>query len=114
MDNEKPIKWVGSSLKDLVAFPDDAKRAAGYQLYRIQRGLQPENWKPFTSVGAGVKEVRISEGRGIFRVMYVAKFADAIYILHSFQKKTQKTAKKDIDIAKVRYARVREMHSGKK
>ncbi len=114
MDNEKPLKWVGSSLKDLIAFPDDAKRAAGYQLYRIQQGLNPENWKPFKSIGTGVKEIRISENKGIYRVMYVAKFDDAVYILHSFQKKTQKTAKKDIDIARTRYAQVKKIHTGRK
>jgi phage-related protein len=102
MTTEKPIKWVGSSFKDLVAFPDNAKRAAGYQLYRIQQGFDPENWKPFKSVGAGVREIRISEDKGIFRVMYVAKFADAVYVLHAFQKKTRKTTKPDIDITKAR------------
>ncbi|MCP4428594.1 MAG: type II toxin-antitoxin system RelE/ParE family toxin [Chloroflexi bacterium] len=114
MSSGKPIKWIGSSLKDLITFSDNAKRAAGYQLYRIQQGLEPENWKSFKSVGAGVKEIRISEDRGIFRVMYVAKFSDAVYVLHSFQKKTQKTAKKDIDIARARYAKVIEMQSGRK
>jgi len=114
MNDEKSLNWIGSSLKDLTAFPDDAKRVAGYQLYRIQQGLNPENWKPFKSVGAGVKEIRISEDKGVFRVMYVAKFEDAVYILHSFQKKTRKTAKKDIDIAKARYAQVQGMHAGRK
>lgn len=114
MNNDKPIKWIGSSFKDLVAFPDNAKRAAGYQLYRIQQGFEPENWKPFKSVGVGVREIRISEDKGIFRVIYVAKFADAIYVLHAFQKKTRKTAKKDIDVAKTRYAKVVEVQSGRK
>ena len=111
MNDEKPLNWIGSSLKDLTAFPDDTKRVAGYQLYRIQQGLNPENWKPFKSVGAGVKEIRISEDKGVFRVMYVAKFEDTVYILHSFQKKTRKTAKKDIDIAKARYAQVQGMYA---
>ncbi len=113
MNHEKPINWMGSSLKDLVAFPDNAKRAAGYQLYRIQQGFEPENWKPFKSVGVGVREVRISENKGIFRVMYVARFADAIYVLHAFQNKTRKTEKKDVDIAKARYARVSEAQGRK-
>ena len=114
MNDEKPLNWIGSSLKDLTAFPDDAKRVAGYQLYRIQQGLNPENRKPFKSVGTGVKEIRISENKGVFRVMYVAKFEDAVYILHAFQKKTRKTAKKDIDIAKARYAQVQGMHAERK
>lgn len=103
MSNEKSIYWVGTSYKDLVAFPDEAKKEAGYQLHRIQNGLDPDDWKPFSTAGAGVKEIRISEDSNIFRVMYVAKFVERIYVLHSFQKKTQKTKKQDIDIAKERY-----------
>jgi phage-related protein len=103
MDNEKSILWVGSSYKDLLSFPLEAKRDAGYQLHRIQNGLNPEDWKSFQTIGAGVKEIRISTDGNIFRVMYVAKFADKIYVLHSFQKKTQKTRAKDIEIAKLRY-----------
>lgn len=97
---------MGSSLKDLAAFPDEAKQNAGYQLHRIQNGMEPEDWKPFKTAGPGAKEIRISGGDGIFRVMYVAKFEKAVYVLHSFQKKTQQTAKKDIDIAKARYQSV--------
>ena len=103
MKDEKPIYWVGSSLKDLMVLPDEVKREAGYQLHRVQNGLDPEDWKPFQTVGVGVKEIRISEGGGAFRVMYVAKFEDKIYVLHSFQKKTQKTSPNDIHIAKTRY-----------
>ncbi len=97
---------MGSSLEELVSFPDAAKQDAGYQLHRVQNGLAPEDWKPFSTVGPGTREIRISEENGIFRVMYVAKFEDAIYVLHAFQKKTQQTAKKDIDIAKARYQSV--------
>jgi len=103
MKDEEPIYWVGSSLKDLMVLPDEVKREAGYQLHRVQNGFEPEDWKSFQTVGAGVKEIRISEDGGAFRVMYVAKFADKIYVLHSFQKKTQKTSPKDINIAKTRY-----------
>ncbi len=103
MKEEKPIHWIGTSLKDLIAFPDEVKREAGYQLHRVQNGLDPENWKPFQEVRAGVKEIRISDISGAFRIMYVAKFADKIYVLHSFQKKTQKTSLNDINIAKTRY-----------
>jgi phage-related protein len=106
MKDEKPIYWVGSSLKDLMALPDEVKREAGYQLHRVQNGLDPEDWKPFQTVGLGVKEIRISEDGGAFRVMYVAKFAEKIYVLHSFQKKTQKTSPKDINIAKTRYSAI--------
>ena len=103
MSTEKPIFWVGSSYKDLLEFPREAKQEAGYQLHRVQNGLEPENWKPFQSIGKGVKEIRISESNNIYRIIYVAKFADKIYVLHSFQKKTQKTRQADVDIAKARY-----------
>ena len=106
MKDEKPIYWVGSSLKDLMDLPDDVKREAGYQLHRVQNGFDPEDWKPFQTVGAGVKEIRIREDGGAFRVMYVAKLAEKIYVLHSFQKKTQKTSAKDINIAKIRYSAI--------
>ncbi len=106
MKDEKPIYWVGTSYKDLLEFPNIAKQDAGYQLHRIQNGLDPENWKSFQTVGIGVREVRISEEGNIFRVMYVTKFADKIYVLHSFQKKTHKTSPKDIHIAKTRYSAI--------
>jgi phage-related protein len=103
MSDEKTIYWIGSSYKDLLSFPVEAKRDAGYQLHRIQNGLEPEDWKSFQSVGVGVKEIRINEGGNAFRIMYVAKFAEKIYVLHSFEKKTQKTRSKDIELAKARY-----------
>jgi len=95
------IKWMGNSYKILLGFPKDAKRDAGYNLDRIQRGLDPVDFKPMPSIGLGVKEIRIHSGNE-YRVIYVAKYADSIYVLHSFMKKTQKTRKKDIEIAKER------------
>lgn len=103
MDQEKEIRWVGSSYADLLAFPDEARRESGFQLGRVQWGLDPEDWKPFDDVGAGVREIRIRGVDGAFRVMYVAKFAEFIYVLHCFQKKAQTTAKHDKDIASARY-----------
>jgi len=103
MEKEKPIYWIGSSLKDLLDLPDEVKREAGYQLHRVQNGLEPENWKPFQEVGSGVKEIRIYDQGGAFRVMYAAKILEKIYVLHAFQKKTQKTNQNDINIAKTRY-----------
>ena len=103
MNDEKVIYWIGTSYKDLLNFPVEAKRDAGYQLHRIQNGLNPEDWKPFKSIGPGVKEIRISDCGNAYRVMYVAKFAGKIYVLHSFQKKAQKTRSNDIDLAKIRY-----------
>lgn len=103
MSKEKPIYWIGTSYKDLLVFPNDVKQEAGYQLHRVQNGLEPENWKPFPKIGSGVKEIRISDSGNAYRVMYVAKFANKLYVLHSFQKKTQKTRPQDIEIAKTRY-----------
>lgn len=93
MNDEKPIKWIGTSYDDLTQFPIKAKREAGFQLAKVQCGENPDNWKPFNQIGAGVKEIRISEDNGIYRVMYVAKFEEAVYVLHAFQKKTQTTSK---------------------
>jgi phage-related protein len=99
----KPIDWRGSSLDDLRAFPDDAKRQAGFQLRKVQRGEQPDEFKPMSEIGAGVNEVIVDTSDGWFRVMYVAKFEEALYVLHSFQKKTNKTTQGDKDVAKRRY-----------
>jgi phage-related protein len=106
MDKDKEIRWVGSSYDDLVGFPDEPRRDAGFQLSKVQAGLEPEDWKPFDDVGTGTKEIRIRDSSGIFRVMYVAKFEEAVYVLHCFQKKTQATSKQDKDIAEARYRAV--------
>lgn len=99
----KPVKFLGDSLKCLRAFPDSAKQDAGYQLDLIQRGAQPDDFKPVPSVGKGVEEIRIWDESGTYRVMYLARLTDAVYVLHAFQKKTQATAQRDIDLAKQRY-----------
>ena len=99
----KVIEFRGSSLDDLRAFPLTARREAGHQLDQIQNGLEADDWKPTGTVGPGVNEVRIRDAAGAFRVVYVAKFADAVYVLHCFQKKTQKTGKADLDLAAKRY-----------
>jgi phage-related protein len=100
----KELKFKGSSRDDLREFPVDARREAGYQLDRVQNGLEPEDFKPMPDVGSGAHEIRIRDEAGIFRVIYVAKFEDAVYVLHCFQKKTQRTAKIDLDLASKRYA----------
>ncbi len=100
----KPVKFLGSSLQSLRNFPIGAKQDAGYQLDRIQRGLQPADFKPMPSIGRGVEEVRVRDESGAFRVIYTARLADAVYVLHAFQKKTQATSKRDIDIARKRFA----------
>ena len=100
----KPIEFLGDSLRSLREFPDDAKRDAGYQLDRVQHGLQPDDFKPMPSIGKGVEEIRVRDDTGAYRVIYTARLADAIYVLHAFQKKTQATSKRDIDLAKQRFA----------
>jgi phage-related protein len=112
--DEKEIRWVGSSYTDLLAFPKHPRREAGFQLGRVQAGLDPTDWKPFDEVGAGTREVRISDAKGIFRVMYVAKFEEAVYVLHCFQKKTQATSKQDKDVAAARYRAVVNTRRGKR
>ncbi|MDK9725510.1 MAG: type II toxin-antitoxin system RelE/ParE family toxin [Sterolibacteriaceae bacterium MAG5] len=99
----KPVAFRGDSLEALRAFPDDARHDAGFQLDKVQRGEEPDDWKPMASIGAGVKEIRIWDAAGIFRVVYLAKLADGGYVLHCFQKKTQETSEKDIKLARKRY-----------
>ncbi|MDE2048288.1 MAG: type II toxin-antitoxin system RelE/ParE family toxin [Betaproteobacteria bacterium] len=103
MIDGKPVEFRGSSLDDLRAFPLAAKREAGHQLDQVQCGHEPDDCKPMNTVGQGVKEIRIRDEAGAFRVLYVAKFADAVYVLHCFQKKTEKTSKADVDLASKRY-----------
>jgi phage-related protein len=98
---------MGSSLSDLKEFPTEARRAAGFELSFAQRGLEPSDWKPMSSVGAGVREVRVHV-LGEWRVLYVAKFTAAIDVLHAFQKKTQQTRKEDIELARARYRQIGE------
>lgn len=99
----KPVEFIGDSLAQLREFPKAARQAAGYQLDRVQRGLAPDDWKPMPAVGAGVRELRIRDRAGAFRVIYLATLADRIVVLHAFQKKTQRTAKRDIDLAEKRF-----------
>lgn len=100
----KPIEFLGDSLRNLREFPDDAKRDVGYQLDRVQHGLQPDDFKPMPTIGKGVEEIRVRDETGAYRVIYTARLADAVYVLHAFQKKTQATSKRDIDLAKQRFA----------
>ena len=100
----KPVHFLGSSLNDLRAFPLSARREAGHQLDQVQNGHNPDDWKPMPSVGRGVQEIRIRDDAGAFRVIYVARLKQAVYVLHCFQKKTQKTARMDIAIAAGRYS----------
>ena len=102
----KPVRFLGDSLKNLRDFPSDARQDAGRQLDKVQRGKQPDDFKPMPSIGKGVEEIRVWDDAGAFRVIYTARLADAVYVLHAFQKKTQATSKRDIDTAKTRFAQL--------
>jgi phage-related protein len=99
---DKPICWIGRAKEELLGFPDDARRRAGFELWSIQNGEAPSDFKPMQSVGKGVEEIRIRLDDA-YRIFYVARFKEAIYVLHAFQKKTQKTAPSDIQLGQQRY-----------
>jgi phage-related protein len=99
---DKLINWLGNSRDEIRDFPEEARRKAGVQLRAIQRGKEPTDFKPMSTVGKGVQEIRIRT-ENAYRIFYVAKFAEAVYVLHAFQKKTQKTTKQDIEIGQQRY-----------
>jgi phage-related protein len=99
----KPLTFLGNSLKCLREFPEDAMHDSGFQLEKVQRGEMPDDFKPMPSIGQGVEEIRIRDDSGIYRVIYTARFRSAVFVLHAFQKKTQTTAKSDIEIARTRY-----------
>lgn len=103
----KSLKFIGTCLEDLRDFSPEARRAVGFELRAVQRGLQPSDWKPMKVVGSGACEIRIHV-EGEWRVIYVAKFRDAVYVLHAFRKKTQQTRQQDIEIARARYRQIGE------
>jgi phage-related protein len=99
---EKPIRWLGSSLEEIRRFPADARRVSGYELRRVQCGLEPSDWKPMPTVGPAVREVRVRTGRQ-HRVFYVARFSEAVYVLHGFEKKSRKTGHREIEVGRQRF-----------
>jgi phage-related protein len=101
----KLITWCGDSLRRIREFPEEARHEAGHQLNRVQHGIDPDDWKPMPTVDLSVREIRIHE-EGEYRVLYLAKFAEAVYVLHAFNKKTRKTPKRDIDLASERFRAV--------
>ncbi|HWW92876.1 MAG TPA: type II toxin-antitoxin system RelE/ParE family toxin [Vicinamibacteria bacterium] len=98
---DKAILWIGSSLDALRAFPEEARRVAGFELRRVQQGLQPTDWKPMASVGSGVEEIRVHTGQE-HRVFYVARFEEGVYVLHAFEKRSRKTPDREIEVARTR------------
>lgn len=105
----KPVIWLGSSRDDIRGFPVEARQEAGYELDRVQRGLEPSDWSPMPTVGPGVREIRV-HAENEYRVFYVAKFAETVYVLHAFAKKTQQTAQRDIELAADRYRQLLAQH----
>jgi phage-related protein len=105
----KPVTFHGDSLDRVRHFPEDARRQAGHELYQVQKGGEPTDWKPMPTIGAGVREIRIHDAVGAYRVIYIATLADAVHVLHAFQKKSQKTAQRDLDLAG---ARLRQLKRG--
>jgi phage-related protein len=99
----KPLEFLGSSRDDLTAMPAGVRHDIGLELMRVQFGGDPTDVKPMSTVGAGVYEIRVRDGSGAYRAIYVGRFETAVYVLHAFQKKTQQTAKSDIELARVRY-----------
>ena len=104
-DERKPIVWVGDSRKSLRDFPLIARQRAGRELARVQDALDPVDWKPMASIGAGVREIRV-RAQGAYRVFYVANYPEAIYVLHAFAKKSQKTPWGDVALARERFRRL--------
>ena len=98
----RPVSFLGDSPKCLRDFPEEARHDAGNQLDKVQRGEQPDDFKPMPVIGKGVEEIRVSEPSGAWRVIYVARHMEAVYVLHAFHKKTQATPQKDLEIAKRR------------
>jgi len=98
----KAVVFLGDSLDVIRAFPEQVRRQTGFELRQVQHGLDPSDWKPMRSVGSGVREIRIRDASGAFRVLYIASLADAVYVLHAFQKKTQKTERRELDVAILR------------
>src|SRR5258706_2047506 len=99
----KATCFIGTAREELAGFPESARRRAGYELFMVQVGREPADFKPMPSVGPGAYELRVRDETGAFRVIYVAKFDRAIYVLHAFQKKTRKTSQTDIELAASRY-----------
>ncbi len=106
MERLKRVEFLGDSLARLRGFPQSVRREAGFQLQRVQAGLEPNDWKPMSLIGRGVREIRIRDEAGAFRVIYATAIGDTVYVLHAFEKKSQKTARKDLDLARLRLRQV--------
>lgn len=102
----KPVRFLGDSLRQLREFPESARHDAGYQLDKVQHGEQPDDFKPMSTIGKGVEEIRISDESGAYRVIYLARRTEAVYVLHAFEKKTQATSRRDLETARQRLSQI--------
>jgi len=108
----KPVRFMGGARDDLSAFPKSARIRAGHELFMVQVGRDPDDWKPMSTVGSGACEIRVRDQAGAFRVIYVAKFEDAVYVLHAFQKKSPKTSPSDLNLTRQRYRDAQNLAKG--
>jgi phage-related protein len=108
----KHVRFMGSAKDDRSAFPRPARIRAGHELFMVQVGRDPDDWKPMTTVGPGAREIRVRDAAGAFRVIYVAQFEDAVYVLHAFQKKSRKNSQADVRLARQRYGDARDLAKG--
>ena len=106
MTNIKPITWLGTSREDVKTFPEKVRQIVGAELMAVQSGYDPSDWKPMNNIGQGVREIRV-QFEGQYRVIYITKFRESIYILHAFRKKTQRTSRQDIDLARNRLKQIK-------
>jgi phage-related protein len=102
----KRLNFLGDSLQQIKQFPLSARKEAGVQLFKVQHGIEPSDWKPMKTVGPGVREIRIRDEGGAFRIIYVASIGEMVFVLHAFQKKSQQTAKRDLDLAIQRFRKI--------
>ena len=102
----KSITWLGTSRVDVKSFPEKVRRIVGTELMAVQSGYEPSDWKPMSSIGPGVREIRV-QYEGQYRIIYIAKFSESIYVLHAFRKKTQRTSRQDIDLARNRLRQIK-------
>jgi len=99
----KPARFLGAAREALARFPKAARLRAGHELFMVQAGREPADWRPMPAIGAGACEIRVRVPGGAFRVFYVASLGDAVYVLHACQKKTMRAARRDLEIAAQRY-----------
>ncbi len=112
MLNTKRVRFVGNARQELVAFPKSVRARAGIELFAVQVGRDPTDWRPLAEVGPGACEIRVRDVTGAYRIIYVARFHDAVYVLHAFHKKTRKTTRADLDLARDRYRVARNLAEG--